>query len=152
MQAHIHQGLSACVDALAHIQRAMDAGELEWALALSDTTLLKLEQLRQEVTLPLAPVQRGLMSALWLRDPDPVKGRLLNMAIGAVMGYWVGLMQSQPTVADIERLIHTLRDTRDALATHIDIRDQQARHQASSPSHSPTPTTTPNETQGEADG
>ena len=120
MEAHIQEELSACAGAIRHIRDAMDAGELEWALALTDTALGSLYRLRAEVTFPIATVREGAMSGLGVRDKHrPIMGRVFNGLLGGLMGWWVGAARGYDARRDIEHLIDTLETTRDQLQRGI---------------------------------
>ncbi len=140
MDPQTQQRLSACVEALRPIQEAMGAGEVEWAHALTVTTLVDLRAIHKRVCWPSEAIRAGLIAGLTTKGERPIRGRLGNALIGASMGWLMGQIQNHAILDDIERLIKALTETRLLLEQHI--RSRQA-----------LPAPTPGlQTQGEADG
>lgn len=117
MDVHIQQSLTACVDALSHIRRGLDDGELEWAQALAESTLQTLYGLRREMSVPADTMRQGLWTGLQMRDPMPVRGRLLNVAVGLSLGWLIGHAKLHPQLQEIEHFINHLEGLHQTICT-----------------------------------
>lgn len=125
MDPHLRERLQACVDTISHIDAAIAAGELDWARALTEATLLALDELRQRAPMPIDAIRQGAVTGVMTPDKEHgARGRALNALIGAAMGWWVGQLRNQTVQEDIQRLIDALEKTRDLLREHAEAAPQ----------------------------